>query len=200
MTTAAASSVTPADAANFRLLAPSPVSASGTPRANTRNPVTSTTSAPALFGQLPDDELPNLQTPEDVSNFLARVVVLLAEGRITARRATVLTYAGSLLLRSAVVIKANEKTEIIWDLDRPKVGDDPESRRVEEPSPGPDGSQPMTDPISRRLSAFCTSFSLRPSAAGYRLLACQLHLRPRRRQRVSPPAGTTRANTFRGGF
>jgi hypothetical protein len=74
---------------------------------------------PALFGQLHDDELPNLQTPEDVSNFLARVVVLLAEGRITARRATVLTYAAS-LLRSAVVIKANETTEIIWDRDLPR--------------------------------------------------------------------------------
>jgi hypothetical protein len=95
---------------------------------------------PALFGQLPDDELPNLQTPEDVSNFLARVVVLLAEGRITARRATVLTYAASLLLRSAVVIKATEKTEIIWDLDRQDVKDDPESRRVEEPSPVPTGA------------------------------------------------------------
>jgi hypothetical protein len=52
-----------------------------------------------LFEDLPDDQLPELQTPEQINEFLARVVVLLAEGRITPRRATVLTYAGSLLLQ-----------------------------------------------------------------------------------------------------
>jgi hypothetical protein len=87
-----------------------------------------------LFDKLPEDELPDLQTPEDVSTFLARVVVLLAEGRITPRRATVLTYASSLLLRCAIFIN-KRPPEIIWDLDRPRVGDDPESRRAEEPSP-----------------------------------------------------------------
>jgi hypothetical protein len=50
-------------------------------------------------------------------------------------RNIVLTYAGSLLLRSAVVIKANEKTEIIWNLPRPDFKGDPEPGRVEEPSP-----------------------------------------------------------------
>jgi hypothetical protein len=39
-----------------------------------------------------------------------------------------------------VVIKANEKTEIIWDFDRPEVRDDPKPGRVEETSPAPTGA------------------------------------------------------------
>jgi hypothetical protein len=50
------------------------------------------------------NELPELRTAEQISDFLARVVVLLAQGRISPRRAAVFTYACGLLLRSAVVI------------------------------------------------------------------------------------------------
>jgi hypothetical protein len=49
-----------------------------------------------LFGEAPLTKLPALHTPEEISDFLTRVIVLLAQGRITPRRATVLTYASSL--------------------------------------------------------------------------------------------------------
>jgi hypothetical protein len=94
---------------------------------------------PELFGEVPTGQLPPLQTPEEVNDFLARVVVLLAEGRITPRRATVLTYASSLLLRAAIFID-KRPPEIIWDLDRPRIGDNPESRHVEERSPALTGA------------------------------------------------------------
>ena len=86
-----------------------------------------------LFGQSPVTEIPPLQTPEDVTDFLARVVVLLVEGRISPRRASVLTYAASLLLRGAIFIDQHTETEIILDDRRPTY--DSELGHSEEPSP-----------------------------------------------------------------
>jgi hypothetical protein len=88
-----------------------------------------------LFGEVPEDELPELQTPEQISDFLARVVVLLAQGRITPRRATVFTYACSFLLRGAIFIDKNTVPEVIFDDPRPSRTDDHEPGRPEEPSP-----------------------------------------------------------------
>jgi hypothetical protein len=85
-----------------------------------------------LFEKLPEDELPGLQTPEDVNTFLARVVVLLAEGRISPRRATVFTYAASLLLRSAMLIDAH--SEVIYDI-LPDRTDNQQTAQPQEPSP-----------------------------------------------------------------
>jgi hypothetical protein len=85
-----------------------------------------------LFEKLPEDELPDLQTPEDVNTFLARVVVLLAEGRISPRRATVFTYAASLLLRSAILIDAHP--QVIYDVGLDRT-DDQKTTQPEEPSP-----------------------------------------------------------------
>jgi hypothetical protein len=88
-----------------------------------------------LFDELPEGELPGLQTPEEVSTFLARVVVLLAEGRISPRRATVFTYAASLLLRSAIVIDRDTPTQIIYDLPHQHPTHDHELSQPEAPSP-----------------------------------------------------------------
>ena len=53
-----------------------------------------------LFG----DELTELRTADQISVLLTRVVRLLAQNRISPRRAAMLTYATSLLLRSAVAM------------------------------------------------------------------------------------------------
>jgi hypothetical protein len=80
---------------------------------------------PELFGKMPDGLLPPLRTPLDVNDFLARVVVLLAEGRITPRRASVLTYAASLLLRAAIFIDQHTDLEFDYDVPRPNPAAEP---------------------------------------------------------------------------
>ncbi len=64
---------------------------------------------------------------ESINCILTNVVQLVARGRISTRRAAVITYALSLMLRSAVVADrqaANAPPEIIWDAPRPKRDDD----------------------------------------------------------------------------
>jgi hypothetical protein len=57
-----------------------------------------------LFPGLPGNELPDLTQASQLNLLLSRIVVLLAEGRISPRRAAVMTFASSLLLRSVVVM------------------------------------------------------------------------------------------------
>ena len=69
-----------------------------------------------LFG----DELTELRTADQISVLLTRVVRLLAQNRISPRRAAMLTYATSLLLRSAVAMDrqasvGDQCSQIIWD-------------------------------------------------------------------------------------
>jgi len=54
----------------------------------------------ALLGEKPT----GLHTVEEINDLLYNVIRLLAQNHISPRRATVLTYACSLLLRSAVLI------------------------------------------------------------------------------------------------
>jgi len=69
-----------------------------------------------LFG----DDLTELRTAEQINSLLTRVVRLLAQNRISPRRAAVLTYATSLLLRSVVAMDrhasgGDQCPQIIWD-------------------------------------------------------------------------------------
>lgn len=61
-------------------------------------------------------------TTEHINAILSNVVELIARGRISPRRAAVITYALSLMLRSIVASDrkaANTPPEIIWDAPRP---------------------------------------------------------------------------------
>ncbi len=53
-----------------------------------------------LFGQV----APNFQSAEEINATLAHLVVLVAQARISSRRAAVITYALSLILRGVLVI------------------------------------------------------------------------------------------------
>ena len=62
------------------------------------------------------------KTPEQINDLLSKVVLLLAQSRISPRRAAVITYACSLLLRSVVVMdrqSSEDDPRIIFDLPRP---------------------------------------------------------------------------------
>lgn len=62
------------------------------------------------------------KTPEQINDLLSKVVLLLAQSRISPRRAAVITYACSLLLRSVVVMdrqSSEDGPRIIFDLPRP---------------------------------------------------------------------------------
>jgi hypothetical protein len=88
-----------------------------------------------LFGEAPVTKLPKLDTPEEISDFLTNVIVLLAQGRITPRRASVLTYASSLPMRGSIFMEQHTAPpEVIYDV-RPDRTDDQETARPEEPSP-----------------------------------------------------------------
>jgi hypothetical protein len=69
-----------------------------------------------LFG----DDRSELRTADQIRCFLTRVVRLLAQNRISPRRAAVLTYATSLLLRSVVAMDrqasvGDQRAQIIRD-------------------------------------------------------------------------------------
>ena len=87
-----------------------------------------------LFGEAPLTKLPKLHTPEEISDFLTNVIVLLAEGRITPRRATVLTYASSLLMRGSIFMEQHTDPKVIYDV-LPDRTDNQQPARPEEPSP-----------------------------------------------------------------
>lgn len=66
-----------------------------------------------LFGQV----APTFQSAEEINATLAHLVVLVAQGRISSRRAAVITYALSLILRGVLVIDkkaADAHTQLEW--------------------------------------------------------------------------------------
>jgi hypothetical protein len=87
-----------------------------------------------LFGAATLTELPKLHTPEEISDFLTRVIVLFAEGRITSRRATVFTYASSLLMRGSIFMEQHAEPEVIYDVLSNRT-DNQQSTQPAEPSP-----------------------------------------------------------------
>jgi hypothetical protein len=67
-----------------------------------------------LFGE----PIPSFKTAEEINATLAHLVVLVAQGRISSRRAAVITYALSLILRGVLVIDkkaADAPIKIEWD-------------------------------------------------------------------------------------
>lgn len=72
-------------------------------------------------------------TTESINSILSNIVELVAQGRISPRRAAVITYALSLMLRSAVVAdrqQANEPEPSIYSLPDPKR-EEPDPKRDE---------------------------------------------------------------------
>ncbi|MGB7282033.1 MAG: hypothetical protein WBE13_07225 [Candidatus Acidiferrum sp.] len=82
---------------------------------------------------------------DSINSILSNVVELLAQGRISPRRASVITFALSLMLRSVIVQDrqaANAHPQIIFDAPRPIRDDD-------QPSPDAPEQRKETDMYSR---------------------------------------------------
>jgi len=79
-----------------------------------------------LYDLLQSDN--NLLTAREINKSLASLYMLLAEDKISARRAAVLAYISSLLLRTLPAVEKEESpdgTQIILDLPRPQSGAEP---------------------------------------------------------------------------
>ena len=79
--------------------------------------------------------LDDFTDPVQINTFLSRLLLLLAQDKIAARRAAVLTYISSQLLHSVPTIQKHEDkqpVEIIFDIPRPQRPD-----YVEPPKPEP---------------------------------------------------------------
>ncbi|MGC1616900.1 MAG: hypothetical protein WA765_00280 [Candidatus Acidiferrum sp.] len=66
-----------------------------------------------LFGEI----IPSFKSAEEINATLANLVVLVAQGRISSRRAAVITYALSLILRGVLVIDkkaADTPSQLKW--------------------------------------------------------------------------------------
>ena len=61
-----------------------------------------------LFGELPVGTPPDLTNAKQVNDCLSKAIVLLARGRISPRRAAVLTFSCSQLLRSVAAMQREE--------------------------------------------------------------------------------------------
>jgi hypothetical protein len=67
-------------------------------------------------------QLDDLQSADQINQFLAKLLILVVQNRISARRAAVLTYIANQLLHSLVAIKRqldSEPVEMIFDAPRP---------------------------------------------------------------------------------
>src|SRR5258708_797225 len=112
-------------------LAPSsPFCANHAPRVETqREPADTAASLTA--------DLKEFRSAIPINDFLARLLLLLAENKISPRRAAVLAYITNQLLRTLPAIDRelnpkedpNQPHEIVWDMPRPK--------RDRPPAPGP---------------------------------------------------------------
>jgi hypothetical protein len=77
-------------------------------------------------------DLTEFNSAEDVNDFLARLLLLLARDQISPRRAAVLAYVSNLILRSLAAMEAEyraqtpdwDRPQLIVDIPRP-VRDDP---------------------------------------------------------------------------
>jgi len=87
----------------------------------------------AILPSFPDDSadlskdlLPHgrdFSSTEDLRDYLLRLLILMTEGRVTPRRASVLAYISNQLLHTHIAAEkesADEKPEIIFDLPRPR--------------------------------------------------------------------------------
>jgi hypothetical protein len=77
---------------------------------------------PAEVAVILTANLDDLSSPEQINTFLSRLLLLLAQDKISARRAAVLTYIASQLLRSVHTMILEEKhkpMELIFDAPRP---------------------------------------------------------------------------------
>jgi hypothetical protein len=78
-------------------------------------------------------DLKEFRSAIPINDFLARLLLLLAEQKISPRRAAVLAYITNQLLRTLPAIDRelnppsdkDESTEIIWDMPRPERDRDP---------------------------------------------------------------------------
>ena len=80
-----------------------------------------------LSAEIFDAQQPVLETAEDINAVLSNIVILVAKGRISPRRAAVISYALSLILRSVVILDrkaAQAPPQIIWDATRPDRSED----------------------------------------------------------------------------
>ena len=69
-----------------------------------------------LFGSA----APGFQSPEEINSALTNLVILVARGRLSPRRASVITYALSFILRGLQVIDkkaAGDPVEFVMDID-----------------------------------------------------------------------------------
>jgi hypothetical protein len=90
-----------------------------------------------------------LRTASDINNSLASLYVLLAEDRISARRAAVLAYISSLMLRTLPAVEKEEShdaSQIILDLPRPQPPAEPEPDSPIAPAPVVAGLQTRSAP------------------------------------------------------
>jgi hypothetical protein len=76
-----------------------------------------------LFGDLSAGQLPDLKSAEQVNQCLSKTVVLLAQGRVSPRRAAVLTFTCSQLLRSGTAMHWEEDNlpSIILNMQQPEL-------------------------------------------------------------------------------
>jgi len=75
-----------------------------------------------LSDEILEDKGGAYESTDDINVILSNVVELLAKGRLSPRRASVITFALSLMLRSVVVMDrkiANTPPQIIFDAPRP---------------------------------------------------------------------------------
>jgi hypothetical protein len=85
---------------------------------------------PSLASELLGD-LTEFQSAGEVNQFLSRLLLLLAQDRLSPRRGAVMAYTCNLLLRSLHAIDIENKIaadapqQVIFDLVRPKRDDDP---------------------------------------------------------------------------
>ncbi len=72
--------------------------------------------SPDLVGQLTD-----FKSAADINQVLSKLLILLSQNRVSPRRAAVIAYVTSLLLRTlpAIEHEADEQTVVVWDIPRP---------------------------------------------------------------------------------
>lgn len=80
-------------------------------------------------------QLDDLQSADHINQFLAKLLILVVQNRISPRRAAVLTYITNQLLHSLVAIKREVDSQpILWDWDLPA----PKRDQPEETAPQPE--------------------------------------------------------------
>jgi hypothetical protein len=90
-----------------------------TPAATAAPPESAVYPSSAEVAAILTANLDDLSSPEQINTFLSRLLLLLAQDKISARRAAVLTYIASQLLRSVHTMIAEEKRDggtIILDM------------------------------------------------------------------------------------